>query len=104
MSFISTYIGQSSPKNFKRNKRYATFDESTHCFLMVQKHVTQENVTKTILFSHISSNCCKTNLIVYDNMCLMCPAPVTTHILSLFVKFLMSLLMSFWGKSFDIDS
>ena len=55
--FISphpVYNGQISPNNFKQNKSYITFSESTHCFLMVQKHVTQQKVTKNdFIKSHL---------------------------------------------------
>ncbi len=37
-------------------------------------------------------------------MCLMCPPPVATHVLSHFVKLLMALLMGSWGKSSQINS
>ena len=71
---------------------------------MVQKQVTQQKATKTILLSHISNNCSQTNLIVLHNLCSICPTPVHTHVLSLFVKFLMALLMGSRGKSSHINS
>ena len=91
---IFTHDGQLSSKYFKQNKSYTTFMEVTPHFLTVQRRNATKSNKNVILLSLISNNCCKMNLVVLHNLCSMCPPPVPTLLLSLFVKFLMDLLIN----------